>query len=120
MSDRTAKRITRRQQLDLLAHFMSSPTGRSYIYDFLAACHVYTTSFSRNSRVMAFSEGERNTGIRLLGDIVEASPDYYLQMLKEQNDERRTAEHRNDAAADRADAASGTDDRGFAADRDES
>ena len=50
---------------------------------------------------MAFREGERNVGIRLLADITEASPDAYLLMLKEANDERRDRlDSRDDRSGD--------------------
>jgi hypothetical protein len=37
---------------------------------------------------MAFREGERNTGLRLLADCIEANPDAYLLMIKENSSER--------------------------------
>lgn len=83
-------RIRRRDQLALLLKVMSEPIGRSYFYDLLASCHVYSSSFGTNALAMAFREGERNVGIRIGADLTEASPDLYLQMLKEAEHGRRT------------------------------
>jgi hypothetical protein len=93
---------------------MAEPIGRAWFYDFLSTCHIYQTSFTPNALTMAHAEGERNVGLRLLADLVEASPDLYLQMLKEANSERHTAERtnadRDDTDADPfADAGPGTD-----------
>jgi hypothetical protein len=64
---------------------MAEPSGREYIYDLLASCHIYSTSFAHNALTMAFAEGERNIGLRLGADITEAAPDLYLTMLREHN-----------------------------------
>lgn len=77
------RRVRRRDQLGLLVKIMSDPLGREYFYDLLASCHVYSTSFGTNALMMAFREGERNVGLRVAADVNEASPDLYLQMLKE-------------------------------------
>jgi len=37
---------------------------------------------------MAFREGERNVGLRLTADLIEASPDLYFALLKEGSNER--------------------------------
>jgi hypothetical protein len=37
---------------------------------------------------MACAEGERNIGLRLLSDLMQACPDRYIEMLKEANGER--------------------------------
>jgi hypothetical protein len=68
---------------------MSDPAGRRWMRDFLAACHVWDSSYATNSIRMAFLEGERNQGLKLQAEIVEANPDMFLQMLKETNSERQ-------------------------------
>lgn len=59
---------------------------------------------------MAFSEGERNVGLRLLAELTAASPELYLLMLKEVEDERRTADDRNSTRVGFADDADSDDD----------
>jgi hypothetical protein len=89
------RRVRRRDQLALLGKVMSDPIGREYFYDLLASCHVYSSSFGTNALAMAFREGERNVGIRIGADLTEASPDRYLDMLKEADHGRHSAS-RND------------------------
>jgi hypothetical protein len=96
------RRIRRRDQLAVLVKIMSEPVGREWFYDLLSSCHVYTSSFGHNALAMAFREGERNVGIRIGSDITEASPDLYLQMLKEAAHvrSRATAQRTNGANTD--------------------
>lgn len=96
--------VKRREQLEQLGRFMSTPPGREYMYDLLASCHVYTTSFATNALAMAFREGERNIGLRLGADLTEASADLYLQMLKEADNVRRTPVRDDDNEPDERDA----------------
>lgn len=99
-NQRRRSRIRRRDQLAILARLMAEPVGRAWFYDFLSACHMYHTSFATNALAMAFSEGQRDVGIKLLADVIEAAPDLYLQMLKEANSERNTAAQSDADAGD--------------------
>jgi hypothetical protein len=47
---------------------------------------VYRLSFNTNSMTMAFAEGARNEGLRMLALIHTASPDLYPAMMKEANE----------------------------------
>jgi hypothetical protein len=73
---------------------MSTKNGRGYVWDQLAAAHVFSTSYSPDALQMAFAEGERNSGLRLLNDIIEWCPEQFIQMMREQN-ERSTIDHRD-------------------------
>jgi hypothetical protein len=49
---------------------------------------------------MAFNEGNRNSGVKLLNDLMTACPQHYASMLDEQKrakerDEQRHADRRN-------------------------
>jgi hypothetical protein len=44
---------------------------------------VWRSSFSTNALTMAFSEGQRNEGLRLLAQITTHAPERYAEMLKE-------------------------------------
>jgi hypothetical protein len=70
----------------MLREIMGSNEGRAWFYKILSLCHVYQTSFSPNALAMAFAEGERSVGLRLMADLVEAAPAKYLEMLAEQGD----------------------------------
>lgn len=75
---------------------MASPGGRAWMHDYLDLCAVFHTSFDQNPHVMAFNEGRRNVGLRLLAGIMRACPDAYIQMMKESADGRRTDPDRSD------------------------
>jgi len=83
---RTAKQREDAHQ-KVIRQVMGSNEGRAWIYDLLSICHVFSSSFSQNALTMAHAEGERNIGLRITGAIVSASPERYLEMLKENSSE---------------------------------
>jgi hypothetical protein len=72
----------------VLRQIMGSNEGRAWMYALLEQCHLTKTSFSRNALDMAFEEGERNIGLRIMGDLMKACPERYIEMQKEANGER--------------------------------
>lgn len=69
-----------------LAWLMSDKRGRRICSRLLDDAGVYRTSFSTNAMTMAFNEGARNAGTKLLASINEACPEQYLTLLKEFNE----------------------------------
>ncbi|HEX4919321.1 MAG TPA: hypothetical protein VFV92_01100 [Candidatus Bathyarchaeia archaeon] len=65
---------------------MDTMQGRQFVYNKLAAAHVFHTSFSPNALIMAFNEGERSRGLDLLADIMMYCPEKYVLMTREAND----------------------------------
>lgn len=65
---------------------MGSKRGRRFLWRVLERAGVYRLSFNTNSMTMAFAEGARNEGLRLLATIHSACPDLYATMLKEANE----------------------------------
>lgn len=63
---------------------MSSPRGRRLVWWLLGKSGVSRTSFNNSGSVMAFNEGQRNIGLMLQAEVLEASPDAYMTMLQEQ------------------------------------
>jgi hypothetical protein len=49
--------------------FLGSEDGQRVLRDLLAGCHMFRTSFDKDRGVMAFKEGERNVGLRLMAII---------------------------------------------------
>lgn len=80
--------IAEAQRAAFIRQMMNEVNGRAYAYHNLARCHVFTTSFNTNALAMAFAEGERNSGLQLLNDILTYCPDQYVNMMREarQND----------------------------------
>ena len=78
-------KLDERARLDTTRSLMASAAGRQWVYESLRDCHVFASSFSLNAQEVAFKEGERNVGLRLLNDIMNASPDEYITMMREAN-----------------------------------
>ena len=76
----------------VIFNLMSSPAGRSYFYDRLVRCHIFSSSFSHSALSIAFAEGERNIGLQDLTDIMAFAPDQYVQMMREANDRSSNAD----------------------------
>ena len=70
----------------VLRNIMGTKVGRGWMFELLAGCHVYETSFSANALTMAFQEGERNVGLKLVVALSAACPERYLEMMREGGD----------------------------------
>ena len=76
---------------------MSSKRGRRVLWRLLDQSGVFRLSFNPNAMQMAFAEGNRNFGNRMLAMIHALCPELYPTMLKEQNHDRSADESsRND------------------------
>ena len=62
---------------------MSKKIGRRIVYRLLDQAGVWRISFSTNALTMAFNEGSRNLGLKLVADILTNCPDRYAEMLQE-------------------------------------
>src|SRR5882672_4979519 len=83
-------KLVEQQRREIVTGIMSVAPGRSWMCDILESCHIFATSFSDVGLRMAFMEGQREVGIRLLTDIMGACPDQYVLMMRERN-ERNSA-----------------------------
>jgi hypothetical protein len=83
-----AARLRDEANKKVLRQLMGSNEGRAWTYELLSLCHVYQSAFSTNALSMACAEGERNIGLRILGELMLACPERYIEMLKEANGER--------------------------------
>lgn len=99
------------QRGEIVRGIMSLIPGRAWMVDLLEACHVFSSSMATSALQMAFSEGERNIGLRLLNDVMRACPDEYVLMMRERNerDSTNSARRANAERADRIDDASEPD-----------
>jgi|WetSurMetagenome_2_1015567.scaffolds.fasta_scaffold00850_4 hypothetical protein len=75
----------RKAEESVVYTIMSTQSGREWIHGLLSSCHCFSTSFTGDSLSMAFKEGERNIGLMLTAQIMKASPDEFVTMLKEHN-----------------------------------
>lgn len=67
---------------------MGSKRGRRIAWRLLEQAGVFRLSFDTNAMRMAFNEGNRNYGNRMLDLIQRVSPEQYTTMSKEANDAR--------------------------------
>lgn len=65
---------------------MSSRRGRRIVWRLLDQAGVFRTSFNTVAMQMAFNEGCRNYGLRMLALIETACPELYPLMNKEKKD----------------------------------
>jgi hypothetical protein len=78
-------KIAETQRKEIMIGLMSLPAGRQWMHELLVRCHVFSCSFNGNALQSAFAEGERNIGLALLIDVMNACPDQYVMMEKEAN-----------------------------------
>src|SRR5262245_6449683 len=106
-------KLADQQRREIVTGIMSVEPGRRWMHDILTACHIVSTSFSDVGLRMAFMEGQREVGIRLLTDIMGACPDQYIQMMREANGRASSNDarsQRNRSNVDRSDSVADADD----------
>src|SRR5262245_7475991 len=86
-------KLAEQQRRETITQIMDSIPGRRWMLEKLEECHVFRTSFHREPTAMAFAEGQRDIGLKLLNDIMVSCPDHYILMMRESN-ERRSASER--------------------------
>jgi hypothetical protein len=77
--------LARQQEAADLTWLMKDKRGRRIVWRQLAAAGVFRSSFDPNAMTMAFNEGRRSEGLRLLAQVHELCPDLYPTMMKEQS-----------------------------------
>jgi len=84
---RKAEKAARQAEVargEVVKGIAATQPGRKYLWDLLAAAHIFTTSFVAGDPLqMAFAEGERNQGLQLLADIMRWCPERFIEMMRE-------------------------------------
>ena len=70
-------------RIEDLRKILHEDWGRRYLWRLLSFCRVMDRSMDRDALVMAFREGQRDIGMRLLKDIDEAEISAYNTMRME-------------------------------------
>ncbi len=88
-----------RIESDDMTWLMGNRRGRRIVWRLLSRAGVFRTSFSTNAMQMAFNEGNRNEGLRLISSLLQNCPERYAEMLQEQkkHDHRNPSDDRNNA-----------------------
>ena len=68
---------------------MGSKRGRRIVWRLLDRAGIFRLSFNTNSMAMAFNEGNKNEGLRILAQIHSLCPELYYVMVKEQVHDNR-------------------------------
>lgn len=76
-------RERRRKELEDLRWLLGHPQGRRIVSRLLEEAGVFRSSFNPSGSLMAFAEGRRHMGLFLTGELLEASADGYMKVLKE-------------------------------------
>lgn len=69
-------------ETDDIKWLMGSKRGRRIVQRQLERAGVWRSSFNTNAMTMAFLEGQRNEGLKLLGQIMQCAPDRYIEMTQ--------------------------------------
>ena len=78
MTDREQEKEQRR-----LNAIMATEDGRAWMWDHLANCGVFHSTYTQNPHDTAFNEGRRSIGLRLIADLRELSFKLYQAMEME-------------------------------------
>jgi hypothetical protein len=72
----------RKRHLNDICKIVSMPEGRRVLFAIFKETGVWRSSFTGNSTTF-FNEGARNVGLVLLRDLMEAKPEAFNQMMRE-------------------------------------
>jgi hypothetical protein len=78
------QKLARQQEVADFMWLMADQRGRRIVWRQLATAGVFLSSFDPTAMTMAFNEGRRSEGLRLLAQVMELCPDLYATMMKEQ------------------------------------
>jgi hypothetical protein len=82
-----SKKLAALTEVEDIKWLMSSKRGRRIVRRLLEHAGVHRLSFHTNALQMAFNEGNRNLGNRLLAQVTQHCPDRYLDLLNEDKDQ---------------------------------
>lgn len=83
-AEREQRQLQEAEKAKLDTEFvMGDARGRRFIAALLEASHVFRSSFAPDALAMAFTEGERNQGLKVLSRITAHTPDLYMLLEKE-------------------------------------
>ena len=83
---REARRTVRdrdKQSLEARRQLLATPAGRLFFREQLERAGVFTSSFVAEPLQLAFNEGRRNEGLRLLSELFAADPAAATSILTE-------------------------------------
>lgn len=89
-------KLTRESEESDLKYMMGNRRGRRILWRLLEQSGVFRISFNTNAMQMAFNEGTRNYGNRMLAMINTLCPDLYPVMINENTNDYRKSDSGRD------------------------
>ena len=77
------ERLARENEESDIKWLMGNKRGRRVLWRLMDQAGVFRSSFNTNAMAMAFAEGNRNYGLRMLALIDSQCPELYPTMMKE-------------------------------------
>lgn len=75
--------LKQRREIEDLKWLLAHRQGRRIVWKQLGEAGVFRSVFNHSGSVMAFNEGQRAQGLKLLASIMEHAPDAFTLMQKE-------------------------------------
>jgi len=75
--------ITRESVVGALGGILSTRPGRLWLWNLLAQCNIFASTFRKEAHMMVYLEGRCSLGLEILADIATHYPERYLQMISE-------------------------------------
>ncbi len=72
----------RRQELNDIIAVMDTAPGRRFIWRILESANIFRAIYGPDAEIFRML-GERNLGLKLMNEVIEAKPELYLLMQKE-------------------------------------
>lgn len=94
-----AAKLAEVQSHEQIRAIMGTTAGRAWISSKLAL--AFTTPFTEDPHTTAFNCGQQNIALSLLADVIAATPDQFILMMREANERSTAAEQRRSQRADR-------------------
>lgn len=76
-------RVAAKNAAEDIRWLMSNKRGRRVAWEWLSDAGVFRSTFNTNAMLMAFEEGKRSRGLKLMAHIVEVCPELYYDMTRE-------------------------------------
>jgi len=100
---RNARQQAKRDQetnKTIISTLMSTVQGRRWIWLELSFAQVFTASETLDPARLAYNEGRRNTGLRLLASVTQHAPAMYVRMTEENTKVNLTEDEENQPEQD--------------------
>lgn len=84
------ERRARMREMDDVKAILDLPQGRRFMWRLLEHCSVHASVFAGNDAMTNHLSGKQDVGHFVLGEIVEARPQAYVDMMLENQKEKET------------------------------